>query len=210
MAGQSGCRVVLRIWYTQPVQVARAAPAAKPKGNLMRRSILHTLVLSLPLLACCTLIASQLAVGCGSTVETPKDAAADVALDSRVATDARIFDAAPDVGEQCAVDGSVRALEVPDASLDGGFATGDCVSCLKTKCDGELTACDAECDCRTGIFSFLDCAPKNPSPSGVQGCLLRSFATASPVSQSLGFCASQKCAASCIPAGLSDAGRDAP
>lgn len=157
--------------------------------------------------AACALIAGSFGYGCGTTADTPADASSDAPLDGTT-FDSGVRDAKADVVEQCAQDASIRGIEVSDASAaaDAGIDTSVCIQCLKNKCGGPVDACDQDCECRTAIFDFLACAPKNPTPQGVQGCLVRSFASADETSQALGFCANQFCNAACIPSTLSDAG----
>jgi hypothetical protein len=147
----------------------------------------------------------------GST--TKSDAGVPVVDAAREA--APVVDAAADASERVCKDAGVDDLPVPDASVgDSGVSTGQCFQCLKTTCQGELSACNSNCDCRGAIVEFLGCTPKATSPSAAQACAINAFSSisgpASDLGTNLGRCALVGCRTECIPEGLLDAGpRDA-
>jgi len=117
-------------------------------------------------LATTSTIVAAVAVGCGGSTSSGN------ATDSGSATDVtteHVEAAAPDTGpetappedapsEACAVDANLSTLMVPDASIgDSGATTSECLACIQSSCSSEVTACNADCTCKTDIVSFIGC-----------------------------------------------------
>ncbi len=110
-------------------------------------------------LATTSAILGAVAAGCGGspTSGTPvKEAGADVSAD--VAQEAATPEAATDSGAACDVTANLTSLAVPDASIgDSGASTDGCYACIQSTCSTQLSACNADCTCKTDVVTLLEC-----------------------------------------------------
>jgi hypothetical protein len=108
-------------------------------------------------------IAGSIASGCGGSTNnnTPVEAGADVAVDSppEAAKEAAAETGPEDAAsEACAVDADLTTLQPPDAAIgDSGATASGCFSCIKSTCTTQLSACNADCTCKTAVEQFLAC-----------------------------------------------------
>ncbi len=107
-------------------------------------------------------------------------------------------DAAP---EACVpVDANLNNLPVPDASLgDSGVSLAACVSCLKTNCSSEITACNADCVCLDTIVGCI-------AGGAISVSCVGSAALSNPAIQGLGLCVETWCASECTGGKLGEGG----
>jgi hypothetical protein len=118
-------------------------------------------------------IVATVASGCGGSTNgtTPLDSGApDVTTDhvAEAATPEAASEAAPqDTGsDACAIDASLS--DIPDAAIgDAGATTETCFSCIQTNCGSELTACNADCTCKTDVATLITCIA---SGAGAETC----------------------------------------
>jgi hypothetical protein len=165
-------------------------------------------------------LAMGLMGACGGTSDSnPADAgAADATLDSV----APPSDATTDAPKDASVDSAKCDLsedfstKIPDASLDetGTRSTGLCIACLKqpTTCQADITACNADCDCKALIGDVISCVGKGGNPFQCGAGLIAAPAKAREIGLSLLQCAQKKCPEQCstdlVDASLPDTGTD--
>lgn len=171
-------------------------------------------------------VALAIGGGCGGSSSdnsgnnTP-DATADVTLDTAPPKQ----DSAPDVTDAakvCTVDADLNNINVPDAALGDAGATVSClITCGKSACSTELSACNADCDCKGALLSVFDCMKTGQS---LQACALAASGQLDPNTQqtlqTLGFCIYGACGNQCgltqqtgdggKPDAAGDAASDAP
>lgn len=113
-------------------------------------------------------------------------------------------DAGPDV---CSVDADLNTIAPPDAALLADASVGTCISCTRTSCMGGVTACNADCACKSALTDFITCVA-NGSPFTT----CASAAETEPAAQSLAACILLSCTNACGIGGLlggGDSGSDA-
>lgn len=102
--------------------------------------------------------------GCGgSTDDTAADAGAGDGSTTTEGDGAVTRDAAPDrhisdAAVTCEADADLFNTNIPDAAIgDGGGNAATCAACARSDCLPELTACNAECECRKVFVDFYAC-----------------------------------------------------
>ncbi len=140
--------------------------------------------------------AVALPVACGGSDTTEgTDAAVDATTDTK--SDTTADTGAVDAAETC-VDASLFTTPFKDAALDDANASvGTCVSCTKTSCGQEATACDGECECRNALIGFYECQGNGTS---FQACAVQHLNIAGAgqqVATTLATCVVSKCAKPC-------------
>jgi hypothetical protein len=186
-------------------------------GGTMRGARLYLVGIT----AAASVLASGLWIGCGSSTTenngTPADSGIDALQDTAPPPQDTGVDAPTDAG--CLADVDLNTIQIPDADInDAGANTDLCVGCVRSNCPAEVTACNADCICKTDLIDLFDCvAEAGAGNSGsFQGCALSSFAGGGQAEQLLALefyaCASKNCLVQCgLPpqdAGV-DAGADA-
>ncbi|MGH7293480.1 MAG: hypothetical protein ACRELB_01035 [Polyangiaceae bacterium] len=156
-------------------------------------------------LATTSAIFGAVAAGCGGSSSsgggTTKDSGPDVSAAETSLPEAAKEAAAETGGPQDAqaeacvpVDADLTQLQVPDSGLpDAGIDIAACVSCLKTSCNSELQACNADCVCIDTIVGCLSGGSLSVSCVGAA-------ALTNAAIQGLGICAQSACATPCTPA----------
>ncbi len=148
-------------------------------------------------------------IACGGDQATPTDAS--MPKDTSVA-DTSVPDSS-DATPPCAVDADLtQALKFDAAGIDsGGLNLQVCFDCLTTKCKSNIDACNADCDCKTGVVTFAGCVQGGAKiqTCGAQLVLGLSGASQGIATGLLG-CAQGSCASECIPSdgGSKDASKD--
>jgi hypothetical protein len=105
----------------------------------------------------------------------------------------------------------------PCGDVDGGLAahfgsgSGDCASCIDSKCGDPALACEEDCTCNATASTALDCLSglgANATVAAMNACLRPlSTGVADSGALDLAQCISESCASSC--GGVPDAGGDA-
>lgn len=150
-------------------------------------------------------VAASLAA-CGGG-DSPADAGNDGTIDA--AKDVALLDTGPDVLDAgCANDVDLtQYLPSADASIDvdaGGLDISACTGCFKDNCSSQINSCNQNCDCRGGVIDFVTCVGGG---GALSQCVGDALASGNTELINLIGCASNKCVATCLPAG--DAGADA-
>ena len=170
-------------------------------------------------------LASIAAGGCGGSVDGDAQPAADSGADTALAVDTTPADApketAPDTSAAdttVAIDapGSLFDVDIPDIAFEGGTAAG-CYDCTKDKCKAELTACDADAQCRSLVLCLAtDCAGDITDTTCLFGCAAAAGVTSptDPVAAeaiAVGQCSQKNCADKCpgVPTGTDGGTGDA-
>jgi hypothetical protein len=112
---------------------------------------------------------------------------------------------APDLGtpetapDNCP-DADLANPNLPDASLaDGATSVGECLSCVESKCQAEVTACNdttTDCSCKQLIYDFLSCVSGGKS---IFSCGSSLVVGAPQTAQDLGLCVYGNCIKDCAP-----------
>jgi hypothetical protein len=152
-----------------------------------------------------TAVFGAVASGCGGSSssggDTTKDSGPDVTAAETSTPEAAAEAAAKETGptdaaaEACVpVDADLTQLQVPDSGLpDAGIDIGACVACLKSNCQTELQACNADCVCIDTIVGCL-------SGGSISLTCVPSGALGDQAITGLGICVESACAAQCTPA----------
>jgi hypothetical protein len=145
--------------------------------------------------------------GCGGT-ESTTDAGSDATTTPDVVSPKDGGrDAIVEAG--CSTDADITMLMLPDAAInDAGATVPGCAACLNTSCKMDISACQANCECREAVVGFFGCVGKGGQLFTCASSLITlQDPQAQQIGQALALCANASCKTQCgVPSAPTDAG----